>query len=315
MEGLLIWVGHVVPRVGVARVLVEGLATDEKVADLRTPGDKVPELVFDNRAAGAGVVVPVPLVRIDGRQAQVFHALGEVAPLQPGVRVAAEEGRPERIAAIARDVVDACAARGPVRGHAGGIERDFHRGCRISERHVDRLTTHERARSHTVDHDARVAEAVDRGNAVQWLGGRAADVPGGRDRTRHERAQPLRRPIGRQRVDQLVVEHRLLCGRLDVDDRCRAGDGDGFCNRADFQLRVDRNRLRAGQLDFVAPDDVEPGEHEADGIGAWPQIFDLVLAGAVGGDRSNLFNEHRAGGLDRDAWHDGARRIFGDPCK
>ena len=86
-----------------------------------------------------------------------------------------------------------------------------------------------------------------------------------------------------------------------------------FCERADFQIGVDRRDERAGQLDAFALHRAETGQRERDGIGAGPQIDDSILAGVVADDGANFFDERGAGGFHRDAGHHGARRVLDDP--
>ena len=56
----------------------------------------------------------------------------------------------------------------------------------------------------------------------------------------------------------------------------------------------------------------EPGQRERHGIGAGPEIDDAVLAGGVGDDRPDLFNQDGAGGFHRHARQDAARGVPDD---
>ena len=57
---------------------------------------------------------------------------------------------------------------------------------------------------------------------------------------------------------------------------------------------------------------LNPGSVEGHGIGARPKIDDAVLAGVVGDDRPDLFNQDGAGGFHRHARQDAARRVPDD---
>ena len=87
---------------------------------------------------------------------------------------------------------------------------------------------------------------------------------------------------GRNRFDDLLIEHALLRRPLHVDDRALTGDGDRLFERADAQVDVDGRDERSGQLDALAPDSGEAAQGERHRIGARPKIDDAVLAAAVG---------------------------------
>ena len=54
---------------------------------------------------------------------------------------------------------------------------------------------------------------------------------------------------------------------------------------------------------------LKPGQRERHQIRARAQIDNPVLAGVVGDDRTDFFDQGRTGGLHRDAWQDGAGRV------
>ena len=66
------------------------------------------------------------------------------------------------------------------------------------------------------------------------------------------------------------------------------------------------------ELDALPPEDAEPGEREGDGVGAGPQVDDVVAALAVARDGADLFDERGAGGFDRHPGQDSAGRVFDD---
>ena len=125
------------------------------------------------------------------------------------------------------------------------------------------------------------------------------------DARNHERGN-LRRAAGRNRIQQLLVDHSLPLRALNIDNRCVTRDGDRFFDRAQLQLGVDRGRERSRELDAFATNGRESRQREHDGIRAATQLFDAELAGAVGHDRSCFFDERRTRSLDRDTWKHGA---------
>ena len=66
----------------------------------------------------------------------------------------------------------------------------------------------------------------------------------------------------------------------------------------------------AVSVDAFALDGAEAGQRERDGVGAGPQVDDLVLARAVGDDGADFLDQRRAGRLDRHAGQHRARRVF-----
>ena len=139
--------------------------------------------------------------------------------------------------------------------------------------------------------------------------GRVVDVgEHARDHRHHRSVIAL---VG-DRPDDVVIDRHLAPCALHVDDRRRAGHGDGLRQRADFHLGVHRGGERSRQLDAFTPIRAEPAERERHGVGSWPEILDTVLAGAVGDGAADLFNQRRAGGLDGHAGQDGSRRVFHD---
>ena len=77
--------------------------------------------------------------------------------------------------------------------------------------------------------------------------------------------------------DDFVVEHALLLGVDDVDDRRLALDRDRLLQRPDPQFDVDERGERAGELDPFTSDDAESRERERDDVRARTQVLDAVL--------------------------------------
>ena len=135
------------------------------------------------------------------------------------------------------------------------------------------------ADAHAVEVDALVGRrrAVHRHRADESL---AVEVDAG-----HEAGAALHRPRRRQHVEHLPVDDELILRALQVDDRRRARDGDRLFERADLEVGVHRRGERALQDDAFAPNGLEAGQREGDGVGAGPQADDREAARAVGDAR------------------------------
>ena len=81
---------------------------------------------------------------------------------------------------------------------------------------------------------------------------------------------------------------------------------------SDSQFGVDRRHASAGQLDALALDRGESGEHERQAVAAGFQIDDAVLAAPIRDDGARLLDERRARRFDVHAGQDGAGRIADD---
>src|SRR5262249_7638678 len=66
-------------------------------------------------------------------------------------------------------------------------------------------------------------------------------------------------------------------------------------------------------LDAFALHRRKAGQREDHGVGAGPQVDDLVLPLRIGGDGADLLDERRTAGFNRDARHHGAARVSDDP--
>ncbi len=101
--------------------------------------------------------------------------------------------------------------------------------------------------------------------------------------------------------DDVVINRRLAPGALHVDDGGGAGDGDSLLQPAHAHVGVHRRSEGPGQLDALTPERAETRECEGDAVGSRAQIFDAVLAGAVGDGGTDLFYECGTGRFDRHA--------------
>jgi hypothetical protein len=77
--------------------------------------------------------------------------------------------------------------------------------------------------------------------------------------------------------DDLIVEHALLLGVDDIDDRRLALDRDRLLQRPDTQFDVDERGERAGELDPFTSDRAESRERERDDVRTRTQVLDAVL--------------------------------------
>ena len=117
---------------------------------------------------------------------------------------------------------------------------------------------------------------------------------------------------GRHGVEELLRQHLLGDGLLHVDDWRGGRDRDGFLDRPNGQLAVDRRREVRRQLDAFALDRRKPGKRKRDGVGAGTQIEDLVLSLCVSGRGAHLLDERGARDFDGHAGQDGATCVFDD---
>jgi hypothetical protein len=111
---------------------------------------------------------------------------------------------------------------------------------------------------------------------------------------------------GRNRRHGVAVDHLLSPRALHVDDRALAGDRDRLLQCTDAQFHADRRRERARQLDSFAPDRRKSGELKRHGIDPGRQIDDAVLAVPIGDGASDLLDQYRTRGFDRDAGQHGS---------
>ena len=99
---------------------------------------------------------------------------------------------------------------------------------------------------------------------------------------------------------------------LDVDDRALAGDRHRLLERADAHLGVDRRDEIGRQHQAVANEGVEPGQLEADFVGAGSQVEDPGTGPTVGDSRADLLDQRVARRLHGHARQNRARRVGDD---
>jgi hypothetical protein len=102
---------------------------------------------------------------------------------------------------------------------------------------------------------------------------------------------------------------RLGAGALDVDDRRFARHGDGFLERADGELCVQRRGEFSRQVQSLALQRAEPGQREVDGVDARPQIDHFVDALCIRHRRAHALDERRTRGFNGDSRQHAARGI------
>ena len=107
-------------------------------------------------------------------------------------------------------------------------------------------------------------------------------------------------------IADFVVDHPLLLGGLNVDNRGLTRDRHCFFEGPRAQIGIHGGRKRSSQLNPFASDGIEPRQRERHRVNARPQIDDSVAAGAVGDHRPDLLDEGRACRFDRHARHHGA---------
>ena len=98
-----------------------------------------------------------------------------------------------------------------------------------------------------------------------------------------------------------------------IDQRRFAGHRDGFRREPTFSsaLTVAANDPLSSMPS--RRNGVEAGERKGHGVDAAAQLLDLVLAGRVGHDGADLFDQGGTGRFDRDSRKNRAGRILHDP--
>ena len=125
---------------------------------------------------------------------------------------------------------------------------------------------------------------------------------------------PIDVPRGGNRRERVLVDDLLRPRALHVDDRRLTGHRDRFLERADFQVEVHRGHEVPRQLDAFAFECGEALQRRRHRVRARPQIHDAILAVGVGDDRTDLFNQYRAGGFDCGARQHPSRGVSHDAC-
>ena len=115
--------------------------------------------------------------------------------------------------------------------------------------------------------------------AASGLGRRQA-----RDEDHHVDVAPSHRNL----FDHLLIEHALLRGPLDVNDRLSPVTVI-VSSRAPTRRSASTVATKcAGQFDPFTPHDRESAQRECHHVGAWPQIDDAVLTASVGDNGANF---------------------------
>ena len=248
----------------VARVRVEEHVGDVLVGPLRRVAGPEPEAVADDRAAKRRVDEPqlAQAVRLVLADATSDELVAHVVGLQVGRREAGEELARPVVAAVARDHVDAHAARLDLGGVARVVDRVFG-VVAVGEEHVRRVAVAgDRFHAHAVDlhHLVLALAAVDRQPLVVDAA-LAADVHRQRradhavtDHAGNQDPQVLERLAARNGVDDVAIDSGVLLDVGDVYRRRGAGDGNRFLDRADRQLCVDVGLEAGAQDDPFAQD-------------------------------------------------------------
>ena len=271
-----------------------------------------PELVAHDRPAVGGVQVPEQGVALGRRGAAGdLRRDARVVGGQRVARVPRVELPAERVAALARDHVDAHPAPRGLGGHAAGLVGHLLGGqlvvvvldAAVAVGAVDELPVHRHADlppAHPVSHHDGLLRR--RGQAD--LGAIQLDAD-------NELRGRLHVATGRDGVEHLGVEHLDPAGRLHVDDGRLARDGHRLLERADRKLRVHRGGEAGRQILALDQDGREAGQGEREGVHPGPQVDQRVAAGAVRDGDAAALDEGRRRGLDGDAGQDAAR-VVGD---
>ena len=236
-----------------------------------------PQSVAQDRPADARIVVVAPLQRIRCAQPGGPQLLREVVALHGAVPEAEHERACDAITTVLRDVVDPHAAGGQLGRYGTGVDRDLliRAEVRRDDERVGAVGRY--AERDTILGEALIGAAARALSAARHLVLRAADVLADRAGNRHarnQRCQVLVAAAGRNRIDDLVTEHALLCRVLHVHDGRLTAHHHGFRNLPDTHVDADRRGERPLQLDAVAPDRRETAQREGDGIRAGPQILE-----------------------------------------
>ena len=278
-----------------------------------------PQLVLRHEAAEIDVEVleRAEAVRVDrGEHVAAGDARRElrgvdVVRLHRVVLVVGVERAVVRVAAGLRDELAEHAGVGHLGGVADGVDGD------LGERSVVGVVEIAAAAARSlVHHDAFDDAAVDAAAAREAVRGvgllreraAAADVD-----ARHRDGRRLRddRPEiarSRQAREPLAVEMRRHVGRLQIDDRRRAADGDRFGDRARAHLDVDRRREAEADVNARARDRSEAGELERERVLAGREVRQTEEAVLIAHGRGSA-HDGGTGDGDGDAGKDGLRRV------
>src|SRR6185503_232279 len=163
---------------------------------------------------------------------------------------------------------------------------------------------------HAVDLELEVGAAAAEGDQSAGLrGGAAANVVAAHRHARQHVADRLEVAPGRNRVEQLAVDHLAPRGVLDVDDRRLAGDRHRLGDRADAHLHVDWRREVGVEHDALAFDTVEPLKRKRHRIRPGAQIDHAVLTRLIGDGGPRLLYERRTRYFHGDTRQDARRGV------
>ena len=274
----------------IADVEVVELVGGDARAALRARVDEIPDAVLRDRPAHRAVEIVDLADRRGLREARGLQLRREIVRLKVLARAAEERGAFQAIAArLGHDVHDEAGRLGFAQS-ARRRERHFLRVAHVGDVGGRLIAARRVADVQAVDRQPAFvrAPAVNR-ELVDERSGR--HVVGVGDHARHQQHHRVVVADGRNRSNRVRVQRGLAPRALHVDDRALAGDGDRFSERADFQVRVDGGRERAGQLDAFTSRGAEALEDEGDGVAPGPQVFDAVLAVAVGHCGTGLFDQ------------------------
>ena len=162
----------------------------------------------------------------------------------------------------------------------------------------------------TVDRDASfVLAAAVRREAVDLARVRLRADAAGRHQRRDVGHDACITACDRQRLEDVVAQHRFPPCGLHVDDRRLSRDRERFLEASQAQLDVDRDRTRPGERQPVPHDPREAGQHVSDRVVSRRKIGDPVLAGPIADGAAGLFDQGRAARFDRHPRQHSARGV------
>ena len=269
--------------------------------------EEEPQLVLPDRPAEhrvhvVGVVERVALADVRPQ------FVGDVVVLERSGSAEDAEDSGIRVAPFARNGVHAHAADGDFRRLRPGVVHQFLLRQLVDAHAVGLLSVlcEVLADVHAVEIDVLILaqRSVDRHVAGEAL---AVEADAG-----DEARAALHGARGRQHVERLAVDHRLVLRALQIDDRRSRGDHHRFFDLSDAQARVDGRRERALEHDAVALVALEARKRERHRIRARPKIDDRVTARPVGDAAAHALDQRRARRFDGDTRQHRARRILDD---
>ena len=313
LERLAAEIGLIGPLGRIARVPVLVHVHDVVRVPLEAQRAEEPESVARDRTAERVVEVVGLDERIRRREPCGLELVGIVAALQVAVSPRGEAAARQSVASGLRHDIH----HRPARLHLAQTARcrECHFLCVSRVGQVVRAAGLGHRDADAVHQQARLAigpPAIEEG-AVRAEGARVtgpgAHVLLAAEDGRDEHEECIVGAGRRNRGDDFVCQHGLPLRALNVNDRCLARHGDGLLDAAHFELRVDRHGQERIQLETRAAHRGKAWQHEGDYVLAGPQVLDAIHPRAVGDGRSNLLDEGRARGLDRDAGQDRAGRV------